>query len=502
MEFCVIKWKGLKQIEDTVYLEEDTWNDFGYQVTYNVYYRDKNKKLHTIGRLKVGNTATSDGEKRLDIGQMKSLEESFFSLGSSEEYYDKIKSFGSEIRENILKSLRDIAFNREIFDKVKNMNVTKVALLRDVNISTVENQYRRIAQGGAKQTEYNFEYESAIDSKSLTGPYKLEFSVVPGANPPTNIHVIIGRNGVGKTHFIKNITNSVNDFSGNSGVIKIPDPNNEENKQIEKVFTNVIRIAFSAFDHFDNQEEEKIIPIINVGLPSDSGELSQSLTSEFVTSIEGCLKRDKENIWETTVRTLESDPMFKESNIRKILSFKGDQSEFLKESRKIFERLSSGHKIILLTITKLVENVEEKSLVILDEPENHLHPPLLSSFMRALSELMIYKNAVALIATHSPVVIQEVPKKCVWKLTRHGREVVSSRLEQETFGENLGVLTREVFGYEVNKSGFYKMLEEKAIELQDYDKILKVFQNELGDEAKAILRSILARKWSDLSEEN
>lgn len=44
----------------------------------------------------------------------------------------------------------------------------------------------------------------------------------------------------------------------------------------------------------------------------------------------------------------------------------------------------------LLTLTKLVELVEEKTLVILDEPEEHLHPPLVSAFIRALSKLVSF----------------------------------------------------------------------------------------------------------------
>ncbi len=40
--------------------------------------------------------------------------------------------------------------------------------------------------------------------------------------------------------------------------------------------------------------------------------------------------------------------------------------------------MSSGHAIVLLTVTKLVARVEEKTLVLIDEPESHLHPPLLS----------------------------------------------------------------------------------------------------------------------------
>jgi hypothetical protein len=36
-------------------------------------------------------------------------------------------------------------------------------------------------------------------------------------------------------------------------------------------------------------------------------------------------------------------------------------------------------------------------------------PPLLAAMMRALSDLLVDRNGVAVVATHSPVVLQEVP---------------------------------------------------------------------------------------------
>jgi predicted ATP-dependent endonuclease of OLD family len=99
--------------------------------------------------------------------------------------------------------------------------------------------------------------------------------------------------------------------------------------------------------------------------------------------------------------------MFQESEIIKLIEIK-DEKELKDTSSEIFNKLSSGHKIVLLTITRLVETVEEKTLVMLDEPESHLHPPLLSAFIRALSELLILRNGVAIIATHSPVILQEL----------------------------------------------------------------------------------------------
>nr|WP_256473589.1 AAA family ATPase [Aliidiomarina quisquiliarum] len=156
--------------------------------------------------------------------------------------------------------------------------------------------------------------------------------------------------------------------------------------------------------------------------------------------------------------------------------------------------MSSGHAVVLLSVTKLVETVEEKTLILLDEPESHLHPPLLSAFTRALSDLLVNRNGVAIIATHSPVVLQEVPKSCVSILRRTRLISKVERPENETFAENVGVLTREVFGLEVSKSGFHDLLESSVNEGKSYEEIEQEYQNQLGFEGKAILRSMVTNK--------
>lgn len=146
---------------------------------------------------------------------------------------------------------------------------------------------------------------------------------------------------------------------------------------------------------------------------------------------------------------------------------------------------------MLLSITKLVDIVNDKTLLLLDEPENHLHPPLLSSYIRALSSLLKSRNAVAIVATHSPVVLQEVPKSCVSILNRYGNEYTISRPILETFGENVGILTREAFKLEVENSGFHNILEMCANDGLSYKEIMNKFENQIGIEGQAILRAIL-----------
>jgi len=163
----------------------------------------------------------------------------------------------------------------------------------------------------------------------------------------------------------------------------------------------------------------------------------------------------------------------------------------IEKAAKLIERMSSGHAVVLLTITRLVETIEEKTLVIIDEPESHLHPPLLSAFLRALSELLHDRNGVSIIATHSPVVLQEVPRSCVWKINRVGKLSKPGRPDIETFGENVGILTREVFKLEVVKSGFHDLLVKSVETGATYQEIVTEYDAQLGMEARAILKTLV-----------
>ena len=208
--------------------------------------------------------------------------------------------------------------------------------------------------------------------------------------------------------------------------------------------------------------------------------------------------------WLTALQTLDADPNFHDAGLLDLVDDEFeelDTDEIVDAAVGLFERMSSGHSIVLLTITKLVEKVEERTLLLIDEPEAHLHPPLLSAFVRALSDLIIDRNGVAVVATHSPVVLQEVPSSCVWKIERWGHESHASRPDIETFGENVGTLTREVFGLEVTNTGFNKLVQDEAIKASSYRQASQAFDHQLGSEAMGLLRTYLAIERDDESEQ-
>ncbi|MDO4644119.1 MAG: AAA family ATPase [Cardiobacteriaceae bacterium] len=203
-----------------------------------------------------------------------------------------------------------------------------------------------------------------------------------------------------------------------------------------------------------------------MGLKKSESELKKPeeyFKNDFGMAFDECksfsAKRER---WLNAIKILKSDDNFAEMELSHLMD--KDKEYIL----RFINRMSSGHASVLLIITQLVAKVEEKTLVLLDEPESHLHPPLLSAFIRALSDLLDNRNGIAIIATHSPVVLQEISKFCVWKIERTGKRTDAFRPNIETFGENVGVLTREIFGLEVLKSGFYNLLGKEVASGKDY----------------------------------
>lgn len=138
-----------------------------------------------------------------------------------------------------------------------------------------------------------------------------------------------------------------------------------------------------------------------------------------------------------------------------------------------------------------------RTLILMDEPEAHLHPPLLSAFIRALSDLLINRNGVAIIATHSPVVAQEVPSTCIWKISRHGVSSDAERPEIETFAETVSILTREIFGLEVDCSGFHRTIRDIVEQEDTFEAVIDRFDDEIGAQGQALVRAMLHRRASE-----
>ncbi|MBD9565278.1 AAA family ATPase [Pseudomonas sp. PDM09] len=506
------------QVVSQVFLLVDHWDDwFKFRTTFRLIVFDAAGVRYIPGSVKIGQASLlpARGGSVLPPGtRTPNLPVSFpaldpvqfFSLGLDEDYYATLASLPQGFGAVILRGLCDCAFDLQIFNNHRNEEVMGESLLRSVTEQNVRNRLNRLAHGNAVLTRFEFEYTLPLPPAPIDGgvpappPPTMQFQVIPNAEPPTNLHVLVGRNGVGKTRCVQGIINTLLERDTESaprGVLRRLGTN-----QDEWTFSGLVSVSFSAFDSFELPPPAAMrLNAVFVGLRSQrevDGRIvehlksSQELANDFVLSLERCQSEPKRARWLRAIASLATDPLFAENAVETLI----EQSEdWHGRASRFFGLLSSGHAIVLLTTTRLVELVDERTLVVLDEPEGHLHPPLLSAFIRAVADLLVARNGVALISTHSPVVLQEVPRSCVWMLRRTRTHSAVERPSIETFGESAGVLTREVFGLEVTDSGFHQLITAVARQPgQTFEAVETHFRGQLGAEARALARSLTTRR--------
>jgi len=532
--------------KNTAYLVWDNWDDwFKYATTYHIVIFDADGERHEPGSLKIGQQGLQQASAGVKASRMSTLSaeavqlaertpnvpvefealpNTFFSLGQNQHYYETISSISNG--ESIYKSLRDCAFDLTIYESNKLQDVMQESLLRNVHEYTIMQNLHPLATGKAIPTSYNFAYQLPNSDA------KLEVKVIPKSYPPTNIHIIIGRNGVGKTRCLQNLFKAAS-FGEAHHATKPFGSVSHATDGISSPFSQVVVLAFSSFDQLPPPDKDHVnIPLFIFGnktyfeykpagqfgffgLPGTPGPLSTPISTSgygepalkeepphteeelwarrLFNRIRSCLYGPKKKRLYRALLTLENDPLFYDINAKSLLD-SSDDKELWERLEPLYKKLSSGHSIVLQIMTHLVDTVDERSLVLLDEPEEHLHPPLLSAFTRALSDLLINRNAIALVATHSPIMLQEVPRSCVYRLGRSGTIVSLTRPGIETFGENIGTLTSEIFKLEVKTTGFIQMLKDAVTDNpgMGYAQIAKsVFNDQLGAEAKSILMTLV-----------
>jgi predicted ATPase len=460
MKFTALKGRAssVSSATSECFLFRNNWDDFGFKTTFEVVLFDSFGNRYDLGHVQIIEFGMSEGHVEIP-DNFQELDEGYCSLGNSRGYYIKLIGVPKNERILYLRGIRDCAFDHSIWDKFKSQQSMKASILRSSTQNDVLTIYPRILDGHTEQIPYDFNFEFKTGESGEK--QRCEFSVRQDSNPPSNIHVLIDRNGVGKTRLLAGMADALTQSKvepfGWIGQFDFLD-----NGLGPSEFLNLVVVSYSAFDRFDpiqgKARTELYLPYYYVGIKKHfsaedevkaDGEIAgrsiikylDDLNKEFEESI--CsIAFDSSRIerWISAMNILSSDPGIEEIDPKSLLV--PDVERAAHEIAIAFSRMSSGHKIVLLTITKLVEFVSDQSLVLIDEPETHLHPPLLGSFVRALSKLLVVTNGVAVVATHSPVVLQEVPANCVSLLTRSGNDLRVMRPDIETFAENVSVLTR------------------------------------------------------------
>ena len=257
--------------------------------------------------MKIGQFNWQQKQRRPEIpDRFQRLSNAFFSLGQDIDYYKALMQVPENERVMIFAALRDVANDEALYIQALEKDVMTESLMRSTGPRKVEVQYRAVLNDGVELTPFEFSYRAAKTRKSLTVPIELEFNVTPSASPPTNIHVLIGRNGVGKTHLLNGMTRALVDpetSKRRDGAFSFKDSDIDFLGEAEETFANLVSVTFSAFDDFLSIKEapraqKAIISYTNVSLRKQIGrddkrvitQNIEQLSTDFAKSARVCAR--------------------------------------------------------------------------------------------------------------------------------------------------------------------------------------------------------------------
>jgi energy-coupling factor transporter ATP-binding protein EcfA2 len=515
-------------------LQQDGWNDYSFRTQYHLYVAmpEFTGRIGTVKVLRRGQT-DKDGAL-LPVGALQPLGLDFVSLGQDLDYYERLAGLPEALRREILTALRDALEFPDHAATFFEEEGWRVSVLRYVEWDSfrrdasvlLERDYDRVARLGLG---LSFQVTGWADPLALKfeAPGEHVLWGAPEGMLPDRIAVLIGRNGSGKSTLLARLARVLHASQGERAGAALRALGAIDPPGIG--FTRIVNVAYSAFDAFqlpgaDDRERKQIAeemgrgsgryhycglrdisreasqgqgvgdidgnPILPLGLDRQERILlksSEQLSEEFGAVVGRISEIDRRDLFTEACRILASDTSFLDLGI-------DPAATVVENPIGCFRSWSTGHKIVMHAVASLVAYTEPKSIVLFDEPESHLHPPLLAALMHAMRAVLRRNDAFAVIATHSPVVVQETLGRHIAIVRRAGAETRISPPRIETYGESIGELTNEIFGLTADATDFHQTLAHLVDAGLPLDTIEGLFEPGLSLQARAFVMTRLAGK--------
>jgi predicted ATPase len=468
-----------------IFLFDDNWDDYGYRTLFRASIQvDANEEEKELGEVKILQISKSRTIYSPELEEsFTSLDTDYCSLGQSIGYYRRLRDdLPSSIRRKYLKSIRDIVSRPGQQARFKDNSGFEISLLRHGGA-------RDALRRGGFYIGYPFEdippprLEFVMSLPEASAPHELTIDFTKHAELPNRINLLIGRNGTGKTQLLAHLAQSL------YGAGDIEKDNETLRGSAEIVgelpdFSKIIAISYNAFDQFPiptkvpRQRRKSIFDYKYCGLRNANDAIN---VDELKTMLDSAMVAVKaEDRTDVLIRLAcrllgpETGRDFVEDEDRR---------------NELFEKLSAGQRFIIAVAADVVGFIELRSIILFDEPETHLHPGLLSTMIAILNEILNEYDSFAVIATHSPILLQQVPRRYVRVMRRHGNKTSIALPPLETFGEDLGELTRRVLDLAEPEIDFHVLIDRLIAEGRTAEQIQAMFERGLPLPAQIYLDS-------------
>ena len=499
----------VKQTAPMFFLEEDGWNDHDYYTMYHLHYAGAETEwipqyFGPIRIMKYGQKEYESNLLRLEFPNLyfSNLPKTFVSLSLSKELYSNVCKIlrNKQGRLQFIKSLNLLLSSKDNrYKQLENDDCFSKSLLRDTTIDNYVLTYARRCLL-SEYTNYDLLKQSiTLRFKDYKNNVTLKFDYSEGKHNstmlPSRIVAFIGENGSGKSTLLYRIARllyaSPDQRKLDETVVSIR-PN-------DIGFSKLIMVSYSAFDNFAlpgiSAADYKLIcngmnnpdsRFVFCGLRDINKEYSDRLkeiskdtvekhhivvnersathyikdpailADEFVRTMDIIYRNnEKRKKWESfhkhlTERGIWDIPLF----LQTLDPFGEEETRY-----RDFNALSTGWKFVLHSISAIISNIESNTLFLFDEPENHLHPPLLSTYLTIIRNLLNDYDSAMLIATHSPVVIRELYSSNVFIVRRNKDIKVVFKPSIQTFGATFSEIQADVFNLNSDLAEFYDIID-------------------------------------------
>lgn len=459
-------------------LNSSVWDDYGHKTSFQLCYVNQDGNKSHIGKVKI---CKKKKDNTLDVipKSFTTLDLDYCSLGQDTFYYSNIKKVLGDDTMAFLYAMKDAAAYSRISDDFENDLGFRHSLLRDNSADTALNLGRYVLAGFDPDDRVNFTYKTRLAyAPDFDFNIKFDFGKINQEDNFNRVIAIIGENGVGKTSLLSNLAKSI---ANQQKACFIPH---------HPLFTKVVAASYSMFDRFYNIDA-RAFNFEYCGMHNNEGGLMNP---------EQLKERHKRNA--ETINALNRG-----QNLKKFLGkiLPNDMLEGLFEEdfetkfkydvyEDYYSKMSSGQTMLTNLIIDITANVRSNCLIMIDEPEVHLHPNAITQIINVVNLVCERFSSCCIMATHSPLVIQSLLSRNVLIMERDidGMPIVR-QMRVESLGENLTTINEEIFS-NGQRDKYYKRLIKKAVEGKDsMDQVLQELQN--GDLPMSLASYMLIDKY-------
>ncbi|UER84416.1 ATP-binding protein [Enterobacter cloacae] len=529
------------ELGDVLSLSSNNWDDYGYKTTLNAKIYIKNQSISFDFSIKllienIDNTAVKLDELCKDgwDGIFPIPNTNYIALPSDIDFYQiLISKIGEESTVNLLNDLNDAGFNKnvyhnEISNRLIEQDAFKTLLLRESGANKAYLDGYLIFQNIHAEIR-NFQLNILTKKGGVNKiPFKFESNLLP-----YDINVIIGPNGIGKSHCLKSLVEYWLQIG--MGEQRLLEKNKHTPFDERPNISKLVLVSYSPFEEFsldlekDNLQDKKAYQYFGFRQMRDNGTIGISRNLPALNSSESLLEMisddKKYQFIENRINKLNSV----DSALKSAISYDycvlrlspEDNSSYLGKDIVIIDgekylpavnivkwadhldlirdsillndgvifvkdgqivKLSSGQRLFVYIAINVVGAMKENSLIVIDEPELFLHPNLEIEFIGLLKKLLKSFRSKAILATHSLSITREVPSKCVHIFRYKDDEFEIVPPPFETFGGNVQRISSYVFGDKSISKPFDEWLEMQLQDIKDPEKLIEMLNEEINEE--------------------